>query len=104
MEVTRREPRWADWNDDGTDNSQISPQVGSGCEVLVLLVFVCCWDQAGGMFGLLLWQQRGGGSTQCRHPCCASAVCYGSHAARTAVGCMNVDGTDNSQISPQVRC
>lgn len=27
MEVTRREPRWADWNDDGTDNSQISPQV-----------------------------------------------------------------------------
>jgi hypothetical protein len=28
MEVTRREPRWADWNDDGTDNSQISPQVG----------------------------------------------------------------------------
>jgi hypothetical protein len=28
MDVTRREPRWADWNDDGTDNSQISPQVG----------------------------------------------------------------------------
>ncbi|KAF6256854.1 formin homology 2 domain-containing protein [Scenedesmus sp. NREL 46B-D3] len=25
-QVTRREPRWADWNDDGTDNSQISPQ------------------------------------------------------------------------------
>jgi hypothetical protein len=33
MEVTRREPRWADWNDDGTDNSQISPQVGYGLGV-----------------------------------------------------------------------
>jgi hypothetical protein len=39
MEVTRREPRWADWNDDGTDNSQISPQVGQTFRVWVLLLW-----------------------------------------------------------------